>query len=361
MDPQYIDISSDIKHNIPAWSEELVSTYYYDSALTDLMDGEKKEMKEKSIRDIGYHLSYLAESIANNDKNIFGEYIVYTSNLFRNLNFNSDVLQDSLIKLRTFLQSKFGDEQTRILGDHINEAIERLESGVTEFPSYIDPEQPYADLAHEYLESLLNQDRKKAYHLIIDAIKDGTTIENIYMQVFQTVQHEIGRLWQYNKISVAQEHYCTAATQLIMSQLYPYIFKTRKNGLKLIASSVGDELHEIGIRMVADLFELAGWESYYFGANTPQESILRSVVEIKPDLIAISCTLTPHLQNVREIISEIRTQSEISHIPILVGGYPFVKFPDLWKSVGADGSAPNASAAVELGKRLVADTRNSDA
>ena len=26
--------------------------------------------------------------------------------------------------------------------------------------------------------------------------------------------------------SVAQEHYCTASTQLIMSQLYPYIFRS---------------------------------------------------------------------------------------------------------------------------------------
>ena len=39
---------------------------------------------------------------------------------------------------------------------------------------------------------------------------------------FEPVQHEIGRLWQINHISVAHEHYCTSVTQMIMSELYPY-------------------------------------------------------------------------------------------------------------------------------------------
>jgi len=60
-----------------------------------------------------------------------------------------------------------------------------------------------------------------------------------------------------NEVSVAQEHYCTAATQLIMSQLYPHIFAGEKTERTLIATCVAGDLHEIGIRMVSDLFHRA--------------------------------------------------------------------------------------------------------
>ena len=51
--------------------------------------------------------------------------------------------------------------------------------------------------------------------------------------MFQCSQYEIGRLWQMNKLTVAQEHYCSAATQLIMSLLYPRIFDTKKDRPRL--------------------------------------------------------------------------------------------------------------------------------
>ena len=63
---------------------------------------------------------------------------------------------------------------------------------------------------------------------------------------------EVGRLWQMNRLSVAQEHYVTAATQLIMSQLYPLVFRTARRDRRIVAACVGGELHELGVRMVAD-------------------------------------------------------------------------------------------------------------
>ena len=87
-------------------------------------------------------------------------------------------------------------------------------------------------------------------------VEQGTPARDIYLQVFQPAQREVGRLGQTNRISVALEHYVTAATQPIMSQLYPRIFSPEKTGRRLIATCVGGELHEIGVRMVADFFEM---------------------------------------------------------------------------------------------------------
>ena len=107
-------------------------------------------------------------------------------------------------------------------------------------------------------------------------------MKDIYLQVFQRSQYEIGRLWQMNKLTMAQEHYCSAATQLIMSLLYPRIFDTKKIGARLVAACVQGDLHEIGLRIVSDFFEIEGWDTFYLGANTPTSGILDTLRNVAP-------------------------------------------------------------------------------
>ena len=187
----------------------------------------------------------------------------------------------------------------------------------------------------------------------MEAVDNGIGVKDIYLNVFQSSLYEIGRLWQENKITVAQEHYFTAATQLIMSQLYPYISKSQKTGKVLVATSVSRELHEIGVRMVADFFEMDGWNTYYLGANTPKESIIETIISKKADLIIISATISSHIGEVMDLIRAVRLCAECMDSKIIVGGYPFIVDKDLWKKVGADGQADDAETAVEIAEKLV--------
>jgi methanogenic corrinoid protein MtbC1 len=138
-----------------------------------------------------------------------------------------------------------------------------------------------------------------------------------------------------------------------MSQLYPQIFATPRIGRRLVAACVGGDLHEIGVRMVADFFEMAGWDTYYLGANTPVEGIVESVLGRRPHAVAISATMTYHVPAVSDVVRAVRERSAGATPRIIVGGYPFRVDPELWQSVGADGYAPDASEAVALAKRLV--------
>jgi methanogenic corrinoid protein MtbC1 len=188
--------------------------------------------------------------------------------------------------------------------------------------------------------------------MILGAAERGTPVREIYVQVFQATQREIGRLWQLNEISVAQEHYCTAATQFIMSQLYPYLFTEESKGRKLLAACVEGELHEIGIRMVADFFEMEGWDTTYLGANTPAFGMVDMLGKLKPDLLAISATMPFHVHLVSELIDMVRG-SPVSGVKIIVGGYPFNTVNDLWSKVGADAFARDADEALLIAGGLI--------
>jgi MerR family transcriptional regulator, light-induced transcriptional regulator len=212
---------------------------------------------------------------------------------------------------------------------------------------------PLAELAREYLDLLLAGERSQASRLIQEAVDDEVAVKDIYLHVFQRTQHEVGRLWQINQISVAHEHYCTAATQLIMSQLYPHIMSGEKTGRRLVMTCVKDELHELGARMVADFFEMEGWDTYYLGANTPTPDILSTLDEKKPDLLGISTTITYNLDQMNKLIKDVKSSPFGENIPVLVGGRPFNIDPNLYETIGADGQAPDAGTALRTADQLI--------
>lgn len=308
-----------------------------------------------SPEDAGDHLDALAEALRLESPALFADYVAWAkvvrvqrgilaADLERHLRGAADVLR---VRLRT--------ECGALAGEYIAAAVRAMPGMPEDVPTFMGDDAPESALAHQYLQALLRGSRHVASRLVLEACERGTPIKSLYLHVFQASQREIGRLWQMNRISVAQEHYCTAATQLIMSQLYPRLFAGPRSGRTLVAACVGGDLHELGARMVADFFEMAGWNTYYIGASTPTGDILSAVVERKADLLAISATITGNLHGVRALVEATRARPECARVAILVGGYPFNSDPQLWRRVGADGFGRDADEALAAAERLLTD------
>jgi methanogenic corrinoid protein MtbC1 len=307
--------------------------------------------RAKSIRDARYHLDYLAEALDAGDPTLFNAYLAWVKVLFAGLRFPETVLTATLECTRQALAEQLPEEARVPVLAVVEASLQSLADAPAALPSYLAGDDPLDRLAQKYLDALLVGDRLSASRMILQAVEQGTPVKDIYQRVFQPTQQEIGRLWQTNQISVAQEHYCTAATQLVMSQLYPYLFSRVQKGPRLVTACVGGELHEIGARMVADFFEMDGWDTYFLGANTPAESVLQTVDERRAEILAVSATMTFHIERVRELIAATR-QSGLK-VRVMVGGYPFNIAPGLWRNVGANGYAPNAQEAIPVAERLI--------
>jgi methanogenic corrinoid protein MtbC1 len=235
-------------------------------------------------------------------------------------------------------------------------AIDYLPLAPVDIDAFISSDKPYGSLAANYLARLLEGNRSAAGYLIGNAMGAGAKVEDMHLHVFQPCQWELGRLWQMNRITVANEHYCTAATQLIMSQLYGYIFGGSRNALKMVSTCVGDEMHEIGARMVSDLFELNGWDTHYLGANVPAESVASTIEKLNPDVLAISATLVSHVSAVKNLIRQVRESPAGARAKILVGGHPFRIAPGLWQKVRADATGVDALQALQAANGLLDTT-----
>ena len=304
--------------------------------------------------DAGFHLSYLSEAIANNIPALFADYVAWAKVMLAGRGVPEKDLNENLQVMRRVIAAELPEEMSDTAAAFIDAGIAGLPDVPQEPPTHIIAENTLTPLANSYLEALLRGERHLASRMILDAVAAGTSVRNIYLEVFQQSQREIGRLWQLNRITVAQEHYCTAATQLIMSQLYPHIFSTAKNGRTMVAACIGGDLHEIGVRMISDFFEMDGWDTFYLGANNPIPGIVGTVIERRADLLAISATITVHVRGVAELITAVRKNPACAHVKIIVGGYPFNAAPDLWQQIGADGCARSADEAIALAGSLFA-------
>ena len=337
------DVSSVISARAEAIADRVTVLYF--EARPEL-EKQWKGARQKCTEDNRYHLRYLAEALSYGRQSMFTEYTIWATTLLASLNIPGEALSLNLTLLRTVLAAELAGEDSATALKYIDAALSTIAVGVPKPSSRIEGTGPLDLMALDYLAALLHGDRAAASSLVITALDGGTAIKDVYLKVFARSQQEVGRMWQTGQIGVAQEHYCTACTQLIMSQLYPRIFSNRKNGRRLVATCVGGDLHEMGVRMVADFFEMEGWDTFYLGANTPLSGTLQQVAERTPDVLAISATMSFHVQQVAELIAATRATVHPPHI--MVGGAPFNSLDGLWKDVGADSYARDAADALAV-------------
>ncbi len=307
------------------------------------------EGRKKSLRDMRYHIAYLNEAIGSGEKSLFLDYLDWVSGIFVSIGLPSTALTESLECLLEALH-ELGQDQVNA-ERMILEGITRTQASTTMIDSYRAPHAQHGELADRYMGLLLEGDSRAAGLAVGRAVEDGTPLKDVYLHVFQPVLWEIGRLWQTGAISVAKEHFCTAATSMIMARLMPEA-AAPSSGLRVVSACVGSELHNLGIRMVSDFFEMDGWETRYLGASTPAASIVETVKEWKADILALSVTMTFHLPELRSVVAAARTQA-LHGLKIIVGGYPFRLSKDLWQSMGADGCGRDAQEAVTVAASLV--------
>ncbi len=176
-------------------------------------------------------------------------------------------------------------------------------------------------LYRNYTDQLLAGNKDYCLKIVNKLVQENYSLRDIYEHLFQKSLYEIGALWESNAISVAKEHLTSSITAMIMNSLYPTIFKNEKIGKKAVISCVVNEFHQIGGQMVADIFELYGWHTYFLEANTPSSVLYKLIDETNPDIVGLSVTLSDNISELINISKYIsNTYPDLS---VIIGGQAF--------------------------------------
>jgi len=213
------------------------------------------------------------------------------------------------------------------------------------------PELDLRALCGRYLRAQLAGDRREAVRLVVeDGLGRGASVVDVHAHVIQVAQDEIGRLWQQDQVSIAEEHMATAIAQLSLAALFERATPARPLGKTLVLACVEGELHDLPARMVADFLELEGFDVRYLGADVPHDALVKMIADQRPDLIGLSVTMSFNVPSLRTAVARVRAAIAC---PIFIGGHATRWSPNLAVELGVATAGMAPAEVVATARRLV--------
>ena len=180
------------------------------------------------------------------------------------------------------------------------------------------------DIKKDFSTALLAGEKARCSQLIRELSQQHQTkLESIYEHLLKPSLYTVGDLWEQNKITVATEHLASSIVDSILTELYMQITPSKTNGKRAVLSGVPGEMHQIGVKMVNDVLEKHGWETFFLGANLPTKDLVNFAKGVKPHLFALSMSLYFNLPAFMQLLTELRI-----HFPdtkIIIGGQGFTR------------------------------------
>ncbi|MEO6375187.1 MAG: cobalamin-dependent protein [Acidimicrobiales bacterium] len=191
-----------------------------------------------------------------------------------------------------------------------------------------------SSVSAELLEMAASGRPRPAIDYALGQISDGLPADILILQVLADVQREVGRLWQSNQWSVAQEHAATAVIDGVLGAigLEQRTSPAPQRGNVLVAC-VEEEYHSLPARMGAERLRYDGWNVTFLGASVPAHDLQQFVVDADPDVTVLSCTLSLHLPGAARSISALADVGAV----VVVAGAGFGDTSDRATRLGASG------------------------
>lgn len=299
--------------------------------------------REACAEDIHFHLDFLGPAVEADDPSVFTRYLGWLAQVLESRGVPGDSLSDSLRILQEFYESRL-DAHAAGISRVLSAARRALDEGIE--PSAYDQPCPDAwEEADAFREAALAGKQAEAAEVFKRALERSGSLHEAEVHVIQPAMYVIGRLWQENKVSVAQEHLASAIAQTLMAQGYSLIEPGDAGDnveLSAVFACAAGNQHMIGLRMVADAFEYAGWTVHFLGADTPARDLIQHTRAFAPDIVGLSATLPYQLKSLRETITALRDALGRDCPRIVVGGLVFNQFPQLAGAIGVEMLGPDS-------------------
>jgi corrinoid protein of di/trimethylamine methyltransferase len=164
---------------------------------------------------------------------------------------------------------------------------------------------------------------------------------------------EVGRRFESGEYFVPEMLVSAKAMQEALRVLRPLLAETGVKSLgTIMMMTVKGDLHDIGKNLCNIMLEGAGFEVIDLGVNVTPEKMVAAVREHHPPVIGFSALLTTTMGMFQANLEALRRAGLRDQVKVMVGGAPVTQ--EYADAIGADGYAPDASAAVRLAEKLLA-------
>ena len=307
--------------------------------------------REACREDLAFHLEFLRPALEFGVIQPMVDYLVWLSSV---LSARGIPLEHLALSLDWFCEF-FADRMCADDGAVVTNTLKLVRDGFQTAPPECAstapaPTEPWPELA-AFETALLSGRQHEASAIVNRCLDEGRSLVDLEMYLISPTLYNIGEKWQANKVTVAQEHMATAIVQSVMTGGLLRSPPPPMIGKRVLLACVEGNSHAIGLRMVSDGFQLAGWDVQFLGANMPTVALVGQAVEWRPDLVGLSVSFPQQLRVVKEVISRLDIVLGDARPPVIIGGLAVNRFAQLAGAIGADGYSPNAAAAVAYATR----------
>jgi methanogenic corrinoid protein MtbC1 len=256
------------------------------------------------IQDAHRHLADLLLGIYENSlfEKLADEFRWYVS-VFTSRGFKKDyfekMLEAWIFAIHALIKPPESGELTRPLNWIVRRLPVFFESSKEEKPALTAEQERLLSL-------LLEKKRSKTWEFVQSFVEKEPSMERVYFDLLIPVLIRVGKLWERNEIGVADEHAATAIIRDLLSKIQSLRPPEKPVPYKALVSCVPGEEHDIGAEILADYLEIKGWTVYFIGHSTPEEDILKSLLELKPDVVFFSMTQISRINEARRIIQRVK-------------------------------------------------------
>lgn len=184
------------------------------------------------------------------------------------------------------------------------------------------------------------------------ALSAGAEPTELLFEAMIPALEEVGRRFESGEVFLPEMLVAARAMQAVMDLIRPLIVDAgvEKLGTFVIGTVAGD-IHDVGKKLVIVMLEGAGFEVIDLGINVPADEFVAAIRRHHPNVVGLSAFLTTTLPELANTISAIEKAGLRDQVKILIGGAPVTQLTV--DHTGADGFAPDASAAVRLTKAVM--------
>lgn len=196
-------------------------------------------------------------------------------------------------------------------------------------------------LSLDFEQSLLSMNRDAASELIQDEFS-GNNALHLIREIVMPALRNIELAWKNGNIPMSHEYQALGICEDIVNSIIPPGSPDRKKMPELAITTLGDEFL-LGKQMVISCMKASGFDIHDYG-TMPVHDVVDKVQEDKIEVILISTRMPDFAHKVRDL-RDYFDKAGIN-TRIIVGGAPFLLDNKLWKEVGADSMAFDATEAV---------------
>jgi methanogenic corrinoid protein MtbC1 len=214
-----------------------------------------------------------------------------------------------------------------------------------------------------YKEAVFETDKEAAFAVVNGALADGISAEDIVFKVvIPAVEELMSGITKDPDANLAQ-HFMTAqiAAEVTEKMLEKFEHPPEIIGRVVIGTASGD-LHSLGKRIVMGCLKALMVEVTDLGVNVAAKRFVDEAVAHNAQVIAISAMMVHTAtgehgaRGVRKLLQERGIEGRIR---IVVGGAPYRFDSELYKTVGADGWAPDGVSAGKVIIDLIREVKTS--